>query len=351
LLYFGIDPPESLDPNQPLPAPSAAAKENPVARFYVMDLNSAAGTRLNFSKIPPRQWIEVANGTQLRCGKIAWRVIIENQFVSDTNIEPAHSQTSDSHAIATPPSPPALTHPVSSVAAPSPPETFLGEPRQLGPPPTVSSPAPAPASAQADALESDTIADSGSSGDVDISSGMLHGEAWQGADVAAFLAAHDDVDRQARYENIRASVQRKSEQSQQFGLEEMMDESLDECQTFIGEPASDIGLTTADTLVEEHVESLPVAAEPEKLLSPAERKAIAAREKKEAKRKRAAEKRAAAKDASARRMAALDGENPLHIKLKLAFAVLLTLAVLGLCVYQFAQFRSGPPPRVVDGID
>jgi hypothetical protein len=193
--------------------------------------------------------------------------------------------------------------------------------------------------------------DSGSSGDVDISPGMLQGEAWQEADVAAFLAAHDDVDRQARYENIRATVQRKSEQSQQFGLEEMMDEPLDESETFIGEPASDVSLTTADTLVEKHLESLPVAAEPEKLLSPAERKAIAAREKKEAKRKRAAEKRAAAKDTSARRMAALDGENPLLIKLKLAFAVLLTLAVLGLCVYQFAQFRSGPPPRVVDGID
>ncbi len=350
LLYYGIDPPESLDPNQPLPAPSVDAAKKPIPRFFVMDLNSAAGTRLNFSKIPPRQWVEVASGTQLRCGKIAWRVIIENQPVAVAPVEPAQSPAIKSRTIATPPSPPVVPRPELSVAATSPPENLTSEPNLLGPPPVVVPPS-APVLNQADALESESIADPGSSGDVDISPRMLQGEAWQEADVAAFLAAHDDVDRQARYDSIRASVQRKTEKTQQYGLDEVLDGSLNESETFIGESTSDINLATADTLVEESVETKTAVPDPEKLLSPAERKAIAAREKKEDKRKRAADRRAAAKEASARRVATLDGENPLVTKLKLAFAVVLTLAVLGFSAYQFIQFRSGPPPRVVDGID
>ncbi|MCM2374063.1 FHA domain-containing protein [Aporhodopirellula aestuarii] len=295
LLYFGCETPVSLDAiDGELLSPDGPGSES-TGRFHVVDLGSTSGTKINCERIPPRQWVEVVDGSELRCGKIAWQVVLEPK--------PRSASKADSQAD---------SGPKKVVRA------------------TLS-----PASATPTSPEG--------------SEKMLSGDAWQGADVAAFLAAHDEADREVRYEKIRASTKLQSDES---GVLED-EESFDEDAPFLDSAASGLNLSTSDTLAEvprgasSTVTDVPAA----KILSPAEKKAEAARAKREQKRQKANQKRTALRVESAKRSAAMDGENPVIAKVKLVLAVALTVAVLGFGVYQVIQFRSGPPARVIDGID
>ncbi|WP_160168181.1 FHA domain-containing protein [Rhodopirellula sallentina] len=306
LLYFGVDIPQPLDdPDGELLRPNAQAAATQ-GRFHVIDLNSTSGTKLDGERLPPRCWTEVTNGTELRCGKMAWNVVIEPIEKVAAAAEPAAAQATASAAATAPATPRRMPAPVTA----APPEG---------------------------------------------SEKMLTGNAWQGADVAAFLAAHDDADREARYENIRAKSKMKSDES---GLLDE-DDNTDDGSQFLNSAASGLSLATTETVTEVPLSDAPTLSEASNaptspttpIKSPAEQKAEAARAKREARNKKASEKRAARRAESAKRSAALDGENPLLEKIKLVLAVALTIVVLGFGVYQFIQFRSGPPARVVDGID
>ncbi|MFG0290519.1 MAG: FHA domain-containing protein [Rhodopirellula sp. JB044] len=325
LLYFGVDIPQPLDaPDGELLRPNTQAAATQ-GRFHVIDLDSTSGTKLDGERLPPRSWTEVSSGTELRCGKMAWNVVIE-PIEKVAAAEPAATRATSSAATSAPASPtPAPAPATRAPAASGPVNSAIAGPVIAGP--VVAAPPEG-------------------------SEKMLTGNAWQGADVAAFLAAHDDADREARYENIRAKSKMKSDES---GL---LDEDDDGSQ-FLNSAASGLSLATTETVSEAPLSDAPTlseasnvaAAAPTPIKSPAEQKAEAARAKREARNKKASEKRAARKAESAKRAAALDGENPLLEKTKLVLAVALTIAVLGFGAYQFIQFRSGPPPRVVDGID
>ncbi|WP_083904925.1 FHA domain-containing protein [Rhodopirellula sp. SWK7] len=321
LLYFGVDRPRPLDdPSGEMLSP-AQDTEKTNGQFYVIDLNSTSGTKVDGEKIKPRKWVEVGSGTELRCGKMAWQVAVEPCEKAIAAVNPGASKSPASQS---PDSSPPDTQPEHS--PPKPPKSLTTQ---------AANPVPAPPVASRAATEE--------------SEQMLSGSAWQGADVAAFLAAHDEADREVRYENIRAKSKMRADES---GVLED-EESLDEGSQFLDSAVSGLNLATTETVTDTPIADAPTLAETptNKILSPAERKAEAARAKREAKKQKANDQRAARRAESVKRTAALDGENPMLEKMKLVMAVALTVAVLAFGVYQFIQFRSGPPARVVDGID
>lgn len=326
LLYFGVDRPLPLDDPSGEMLSLAQDTEETNGQFYVIDLNSTSGTKIDGEKIEPRKWVEIGSGAELRCGKMAWRVVVEPCEKAIAAVNPGASNSPGSQA-------PNSSHPDSS-SPDSQPEHSPPKPPESKPArSTDSSPTPSAACRVA----------------ADESEQMLSGSAWQGADVAAFLAAHDDADREVRYENIRAKSKMKADES---GVLEG-EESLDEGSQFLDSAVSGLNLATTETVTDAPIADTPTLAETpvNKILSPAERKAEAARAKREAKKQKGNDQRAARRAESAKRTAALGGENPMLEKMKLVMAVALTVAVLAFGVYQFIQFRSGPPARVVDGID
>ena len=161
------------------------------------------------------------------------------------------------------------------------------------------------------------------------------------------MAAHDDADRENRYESIRSNAKLYADDdSHVFDDDELLDSEGSYCD----ESVSDIELSDAQTEVEFGTESPEVKPIPGPKLTPQEQRKKDARDKAEAARKAKTEKK---KKADAKREARMagDGTNPLIEKIKFIAAVILAVCVLGLAIYQVIQFGSGPPPKVVEGID
>ena len=313
LVYFGSKPPEPLL-NLRADATGEITSGNSQLSFHVLDLNSTSGTQLNGQKIPPRQWHRVDDGTELRCGKIAWQVVVPKRDAM------ADSSVSGIQPDSTTPSiePVRSTEPATSNASRSVPTRSV---------PTRSD----PAEAKPRQVEDD----------------MLSGDAWQEADVAAFLAAHDDADRENRYESIRSNAKlHADDDSHVFDDEELLDSEG----SFCDELVSSAELSDAPTQIEPPSESADAPTVPGPKLTYQEQSKKDAREKADAARKaKAAKKRKA--DAKRAARVAGDGTNPLIEKIKIVAVVILTVCVFGLAIYQFVRFRSGPPPRIVEGID
>lgn len=308
LVYFGSKPPEPLL-NLRADATGEIIIGNLQPSFHVLDLNSTSGTKLNGQKIPPRQWHRVDDGTELRCGKIAWQVVVpKRDAMADSSVSGIQS---DSTASST--EPVRSTEPATSNASRSVPT-------------------------RPDPIEAKTR---------QVDDAMLSGGAWQEADVAAFLAAHDDADRENRYESIRSNAKLYADDdSHVFDDEELLDSES----SFGDELVSSAEWADAPTQIETSSESTSDKAVPGPKLTPQEQSKKDAREKADAARKAKAAKK---KKADAKRAARLagDGTNPLIEKIKIVAVVILTVCVFGLAIYQFVRFRSGPPPRIVEGID
>ncbi|MEM1226633.1 MAG: FHA domain-containing protein [Planctomycetota bacterium] len=163
--------------------------------FLVLDLGSTSGTRVGGEKITPRNWVAIPIGSELRCGKIAFRV-----DSSGGNDRFPPSDESDLGLTADRSNLPDLEH-MASVATEEVDADWM-------------------ASTSVDHLDDDTgdsISDAFGSASPDSNAptppttgSMLTGAAWQEADVADFLAAHDAYDREVRYDSIRTKETRRS---------------------------------------------------------------------------------------------------------------------------------------------
>ncbi|EMB17318.1 FHA domain-containing protein [Rhodopirellula europaea] len=139
-------------------------------RFRVFDLDSSAGTRVNGTRIPTRTWIELVDGAELRCGKIAFGLAIESAEEAARKQAPAIDPREDT----------VVNERGFDTASGFEDSDAAGQPSQSNSP-------------RAAVAESPTVS-------------LLQGEAWQEVDIASFLEAEDTVAREARYDDIRAKT-------------------------------------------------------------------------------------------------------------------------------------------------
>lgn len=280
LLYFGDGSPQPIEApeiNEEIEVKDTADTSR---RIHVMDLGSASGTRIDGKKVSVRKWRQVPSGGELRCGKIAWRAVVNAHPQPITpSLEPkwGNRPTSEQDATATDDS-------VASVE-----ET------------------PSPI----------RIAEPASDGSDDCVVEMVKGQPWQGEDVAAFLANHDDIDRKHRREKILAAVQQKEASSSEFGLAH--EKPID---------------AVEDDDFDTQAPSSP-SPNPPRNDSPAASNADGGQYKSVATKK-------------GKRASAIP--YPTWDTVKLALALALTIAVIGFGIYRILLFRSGPPVRVYQGI-
>ncbi|MEO9591219.1 FHA domain-containing protein [Rhodopirellula bahusiensis] len=143
-------------------------------RFRIFDLDSSAGTRVNGTRVPTRTWIELVDGAELRCGKIAFDLVIENGETAEIELHgggPTEEASREDTVVNE-------TRFDTAAGVEDDKATLrLSEPEPAAP----KKPAASPVS-------------------------LLQGEAWQEVDIASFLEAEDDVAREARYDDIRAKT-------------------------------------------------------------------------------------------------------------------------------------------------
>lgn len=144
-------------------------------RFRIFDLDSSAGTRVNGTRIPSRTWIELVDGAELRCGKIAFGLVIESRELA------ARKQ----------------------VAAIDPREDTVVNERGFD---TASGFDDEDDAKRASRDHSARQDDSTRAVSESPTVSLLQGEAWQEVDIASFLEAEDTVAREARYDDIRAKT-------------------------------------------------------------------------------------------------------------------------------------------------
>lgn len=135
-------------------------------RLKVCDLRSASGTYVNQQKLTPKKWVDLRDGDMLRCGKIHFRVSIETSRDDESATDPVGSRRDGgSHRDGGSLTPRQKKHPEQR--------------------------------------------DGGSHRDGDSRAGsMLVGDAWHDVDVADFLESADELDREARYRDIRSRQNR-----------------------------------------------------------------------------------------------------------------------------------------------
>ena len=160
-------------------------------RLAVLDLRSTSGTRLGLEKLEPVVWVPIDAGDQIRCGKIAFDVA--SQPIT------AHPPAAvDTPAVPVMDESPSDDDEFPTVAEDGWVESTVVE---MFEPPSRADVATAPGSGAAVA-----------------SKPMLRGAAWQEVDIAAFLQAADDDDRQVRYDTIRSvEAQRRADQDGRGG--------------------------------------------------------------------------------------------------------------------------------------
>ena len=181
LLYFGSEPPPPIDSDECDEVADASAPVDAPRRMHVVDLGSTSGTCLNGKRIPVRQWRVLATDCELRCGKIAWRVMVNAQLHQVK--APMHTDFVEYHARG---STMDACNDSASVAEEEPPTE----------------------------LSAEATGDDETGLPVEAATGT----AWQEDTVVAFLASQDEVDRKKRRETIRQTVQRKQARSNEFGL-------------------------------------------------------------------------------------------------------------------------------------
>lgn len=316
LIHYGKSSPEPMTASRQDDPRNGAGDDpsspQPFARFHVLDLRSTAGTKINGTTIKPRQWYPIASGAELRCGKIAWRVIVpaDNTTANGTatvDRSPLQSATQSPAGFAVSPPPPNPSH--------------------------TPSPAPSDGPQTTPKVASQTVAP--------VDESMLNGSAWQEADVAAFLAAHDDADRENRYESIRTNAKLSGEDDSLSDIDLQAAPSVIETSERLATTES----SPAELDSDESVSSDETARDPK--LTPQEKRKKEARQKAEAARRAKQEKKKRADRKRTRR----SGPSPIFEKIKTILAILVAVCVISLTIYQFVQFRSGPSPKVVEGID
>lgn len=155
----------------------------------VMDVGSAAGTRINLERVDPKHWHTLADGDTLRCGKVQFRVSLNS------------AQT------------PSAEKPILPSAPVSQPIAVDG--------PAADPPAPNRTRPS-----------------------MVKGEAWETFDVAGFLESEDTYDREERYDAIRSKNDaRVAEQESDLEMDPFGDDSvLDEFEDADGAGSSISGV-------------------------------------------------------------------------------------------------------------
>lgn len=292
LLYFGSGDPEPID--DPEINEEVEVADAP-RRIHVMDLGSASGTRIDGKKVSVREWRQVPSGGELRCGKIAWRAVV--------------------NAYPQPITPPLKTR-------------LVKRPRSEHDAIRTDD----PVAVAKEAPQSVLVTESTSEGADDCVVEIVKGQAWHGEDVAAFLASHDEVDRKQRREKILATVQRKEARSNGFGLahETHVDPAdEEELETNVPGPSSSKQARSENPQIKRPRNKSRRNKSPTASSSGSGQSKGVATEK---------------------RKRALAIPRPTWDTVKLALALALTIAVIGFGVYQIILFRSGPPVRVYRGI-
>ncbi|GAA5506533.1 FHA domain-containing protein [Novipirellula caenicola] len=170
---------------------------------------------------------------------------------------------------------------------------------------------------------------------------MLQGEAWQECDVADMLYSADDSDREQRYKAIRAISELKSDDSSLNAGNVTELGNLSEGDTLTDEPS-----TTADTL--DH-------ADDESTSEPSSSESTSAAPKLEKTKKVKADSsrshnRKPKKSRPPLRLPSISLPSDFE-SLKLVGAILISIAVIGLFSYSVYRFQSGPPVKIVKGIE
>ncbi|WP_404310294.1 FHA domain-containing protein [Neorhodopirellula lusitana] len=325
LLCYG-NPPPQLKAASKRAASDSGEVETQANRFYVLDLNSTSGTKIDGKRLEPRQWVEVKSGAELRCGKIAWSVVVPDSAVSPNGYAGSNEDFSASRI--------ELPEKESRESmATSWPETDM----------------PTGDSSVDESVDSSGEIDAGDVSDTQAE--MLQGAAWDESDVAAFLAAHDDSDRQVRYESIRENSRRRTREKQLQWERDAGEADDPEATFFDGSPA-DEELEAAPTCVDFKPDSEAPSVDAgsgDTPLTAAEQRRIVAESKAAAIQKSKQERRKATHQTVSR---ILSGESNESLeKLKMVVLASVAVIILAFAAYQFVQFQAGPAPRVVEGID
>lgn len=262
----------------------------------VLDLESTSGTRINEQRVVPKKWMPLGDGDLLRCGKIVFRIGLEEHQQTDASAESSADR---------------------SVSAEK-----------------------AGASARPAA-----VAAGGDRGS------MISGEAWHEVDIADYLGAEDDADRERRYDEIRVRNQ-ASESGIEFDTDAEVDIFADDYDDSLpsqrnGAPATEKPSSSDRSASTSAPASNSSAASAASVpASTGHGKSKSAKEKRNfkpiPKRKR--------KRLSRSYSGWFSGFGDVE-RLKMIAAVLLLCGAVGILGYSLYSFARGPQVRVLNEID
>ena len=321
LLFYGIGSP---DPNKR--ERRKIAQSSGVARMYLFDLHSTAGTMIDGRRVPSGVWIPVANDVELRCGKIAWRVAISQ--ISPVGNRAALPTSDPSPQNQMPSSDESAKHEADL-------EASLAN-------------SGLPTSLHDDAPEGEAEVH-------DVPSVGLD-QAFEEDAVAAFLDAHDHAEREKRYSRIRQKDYGEKERFGGADPNEPFDENPQTERDVTGKrfPKSidgDDDESTTDTEIDDSGQLDSGQLDTEEVdLSDSD---VVLEERAEKKPDPKPERPVNMTKAKARRSRpSMDFSGLVSFeRLKLALAFVLTLVVIGFFAQQVMKFMAKPPADVRQGFD
>ncbi|MCD0458499.1 FHA domain-containing protein [Roseiconus lacunae] len=191
--------------------------------FGVLDLKSTGGTYVNGERLTPHQWHVLADGDELRFGKVGFTVSMKMPaFASVSGTEDAASGMEGSGL-------------------------------------------------KGSGLKSSGLEDSGAESGSDTNAVVDPPASWQNFDVAEFLEAEDQVDQEIRYGQIRGEVASKSAAADdEIALDELEADAKAH-ETFVGSGA-DEGASDVGDKVEIEVDAKPKKKPPQRKIDPKEYK-------------------------------------------------------------------------------
>ncbi|WP_442507773.1 FHA domain-containing protein [Novipirellula sp. SH528] len=256
-------------------------------QLLALDLDSSSGTYINGEKIIANRWVELKNGDQLRCGKVAFQISIETRPLEN------HDLSEEDEFV------PAIAEIV-----------------ETSPPPETAWPAES----------------------------MLQGEAWQEFDVADMLHSADDSDREQRYKTIRAITELKADDSSEFVTLTDNDTLTDERPTLL-----ETQQHAADVIAPERESSEAKISSPKPLTSklPSPKLEKPKKSKADATTSR---DRKSKNPRQPMRLPSISLPSDFE-SLKLVGAILISIAVISFFSYSIYRFQVGPPAKIVKGIE